>query len=103
MRRTLIRVGKRTRTTWSDTVGSRPRNPTIAKHHQGAISMTMSVARNAWVSPGAVGNDGLTELEARKRRIIRRGAIGNAASPATHAALAEAGTIQRVSKGRLLI
>jgi CRP-like cAMP-binding protein len=43
------------------------------------------------------------DLDARKRRIIRRGAIGNAASPASQTALAEAGTIQRIAKGRPLI
>ena len=66
--------------------------------------MTMaSVARSAWISPGTMGNDVISELDARKRRIIRRGTIGNSASQASQAALAEAGTIQRVSKGHLLI
>ena len=50
--------------------------------------MTMSsVARSAWVSPGTMANDTLSELDARKRRIIRRGPIGNAASHASLAAL----------------
>ena len=66
--------------------------------------MTMgSVAHRAWAPPATAGNDGATELEARKRRIIRRGPLGNAASNASQATLVEAGTIQRVEKGRLLI
>ncbi len=63
----------------------------------------MSVARNVRVQPGALSADGGLDLDARKRRIIRRGAIGNAASPATQTALAEAGTIQRIAKGRPLV
>ncbi|HVY45707.1 MAG TPA: Crp/Fnr family transcriptional regulator, partial [Minicystis sp.] len=50
-----------------------------------------------------LGNDGGMDLDARKRRILRRGAVGTSASPATQSALADAGTIQRVSKGRPLI
>jgi CRP/FNR family transcriptional regulator, cyclic AMP receptor protein len=50
-----------------------------------------------------LGNDGGLDLDARKRRIIRRGSMGNNATPATQTALAEAGTIQRVGKGRPLI
>ncbi|MEO7329790.1 MAG: Crp/Fnr family transcriptional regulator [Minicystis sp.] len=50
-----------------------------------------------------MANDTLSELDARKRRIIRRGPIGNAASHASLAALIEAGTISRVEKGHLLI
>ncbi len=66
--------------------------------------MTMSsVARSAWVSPGTMANDTLSELDARKRRIIRRGPIGNAASHASLAALMEAGSISRIEKGHLLI
>jgi CRP-like cAMP-binding protein len=66
--------------------------------------MTMgSVAHRAWAPPATAGNDGATELEARKRRIIRRGPLGNAASNASQATLVETGTIQRVEKGRLLI
>jgi CRP-like cAMP-binding protein len=62
-----------------------------------------AVARSVRVGPPALGNDGGLDLDARKRRIIRRGAMGNGASPATQTALAEAGTIQRVAKGRPLI
>ncbi|HSO00608.1 MAG TPA: cyclic nucleotide-binding domain-containing protein, partial [Candidatus Nanopelagicales bacterium] len=61
------------------------------------------MARNVRVQPGAPGGDGGLDLDARKRRIIRRGAIGNAASPATQTVLAEAGTIQRIAKGRPLV
>lgn len=65
--------------------------------------MTMgNVARSVWVRPGSVGNDGLVDLEARKRRIIKRGIVANAASPASQQALADAGTIQRTTKGRML-
>ena len=62
-----------------------------------------AMARNVRAQPGPLGNDAGLDLDARKRRIIRRGAIGNAASPATQTALAEAGTIQRIAKGRPLI
>src|SRR3977135_3432060 len=42
-----------------------------------AISMAMSnVAAAPWVRPGSVmGNDGLSELEVRKRRILKRAAM----------------------------
>ena len=62
-----------------------------------------AVARSVRVGPLALGNDGVLDLDARKRRIIRRGAMGNGASVASQNALAEAGTIQRVAKGRPLI
>lgn len=62
-----------------------------------------AVAHRVRVGPPALGNDGGLDLDARKRRIIRRGAMGNGASPATQTALAEAGTIQRIGKGRPLI
>jgi CRP-like cAMP-binding protein len=63
----------------------------------------MAMARNVRVQPGALGGEGGLDLDARKRRIIRRGAIGNAASPASQTVLAEAGTIQRIAKGRPLV
>ncbi|MFO0760782.1 MAG: Crp/Fnr family transcriptional regulator [Byssovorax sp.] len=50
-----------------------------------------------------MANDTLSELDARKRRIIRRGTVGNAASQASLGALMEAGTIQRIEKGHLLV
>ncbi|WP_437516988.1 Crp/Fnr family transcriptional regulator [Sorangium sp. So ce1099] len=62
-----------------------------------------AMARSVRVQPGALGNDGGLDLDSRKRRVVRRGAIGNAASPATQAALADGGTIQRVAKGRHLV
>ncbi|MCC6555957.1 MAG: Crp/Fnr family transcriptional regulator [Polyangiaceae bacterium] len=62
-----------------------------------------AMARSVRPQPGAVGNDAGLDLDARKRRIIRRGAVGNAASPASQTVLAEVGSIQRVSKGRPLI
>jgi len=62
-----------------------------------------AVAQRVRVSPGALANDGGLDLDARKRRIIRRGAIGNSASAASQTALAEVGTIQRVAKGRPLM
>lgn len=55
------------------------------------------------LGPSGLGGDAALDLDARKRRIIRRGAIGGGASPASQTALAEAGTIQRASKGRALI
>lgn len=67
--------------------------------------MAMSnVAAAPWVRPGApMGNDGLTEIEVRKRRILKRTATANAASPASQQALADAGALLRVSKGRSLV
>jgi CRP/FNR family transcriptional regulator, cyclic AMP receptor protein len=66
--------------------------------------MTMSsVARSPWGPPNTVGNDAQVELEARKRRIMRRGALGNAACPASHTALVEAGTVQRIERGRMVM
>jgi CRP/FNR family cyclic AMP-dependent transcriptional regulator len=67
--------------------------------------MAMSnVAAAPWVRPGSVmGNDGLSELEVRKRRILKRAAMASAASPASQQALTEAGAILRVSKGRTLV
>ncbi|AKT40838.1 Crp/Fnr family transcriptional regulator [Chondromyces crocatus] len=62
-----------------------------------------ATARNVRVQPGALAADGALDLDARKRRIIRRGALGNAASPASQTILAEAGTIQRIAKGRPLV
>jgi CRP/FNR family transcriptional regulator, cyclic AMP receptor protein len=62
-----------------------------------------AMARSVRALPAALGNDGGLDLDTRKRRIIRRGGIGAAASPATQTALAEAGAIQRVAKGRLLL
>ncbi len=63
-----------------------------------------SAAQNAWVRPaGAVGNNAMMDIEARKRRILKRSAIVNAASAATQQSLVDGGTIQRVTKGKLLI
>jgi CRP-like cAMP-binding protein len=61
-----------------------------------------AMARNMRVRPATLANDGGLDLEARKRRILRRSAIANASSPATQTALCDAGTIRRVSRGRLL-
>jgi CRP-like cAMP-binding protein len=62
-----------------------------------------AMAPNVPVCPGAVGNDGGLDPDARKRRILRRGAVGSAASPASQTALSDAGTIQRVTRGRPLV
>ncbi len=48
-------------------------------------------------------NDAGTDLDARKYRIVRRGPVGASASQATLGALADAGTVQRVPKGRTLL
>ena len=65
--------------------------------------MTMgNVARNGWARPGGVSNDGLVDLDARKRRIVARSLTARAASPASQSALADAGTVQRVERGRSL-
>jgi CRP-like cAMP-binding protein len=52
--------------------------------------------------PG-LGNDGGLDLDARKRRILRRSPIASAASPEAQTKLADGGTIHRVGKGRLLV
>src|SRR4051812_3040553 len=67
--------------------------------------MTMSnVAATPWVrTNNATSNDGLSDIEVRKRRILKRAAMANAASPASQQALSDAGTIQRVGKGRALV
>jgi CRP-like cAMP-binding protein len=62
-----------------------------------------AIAPNVPARPGAVGNDGGLDPDARKRRILRRGAVGNAASAASQTALADAGSIQKVSRGRPLV
>ncbi len=62
-----------------------------------------AVAEAVRVSHGALGNDGGLDLDAQKRRIIRRGSLGSSASPASQTALAEAGAIQQLAKGRTLL
>jgi CRP-like cAMP-binding protein len=68
------------------------------------MAMT-NVASMPWPRPVGVMNkqDGLSDLEARKRRILKRAAMANAALPASQQALSDAGTIQRVGKGRPLV
>jgi CRP-like cAMP-binding protein len=51
----------------------------------------------------ATMNEGGLDQDARKRRILKRGPIGSAASAASQTALADAGSLQRVSKGRPLV
>jgi CRP-like cAMP-binding protein len=55
-----------------------------------------------WARPGSAGSDALVDLEARKRRIVGRSTIAKAASPASQNALVEAGSVQRVERGRML-
>lgn len=62
-----------------------------------------AMAPNVPARPGAVGNDGGLDPDARKRRILRRGAVGSAASAASQTALSDSGTIQRVTRGRPLV
>jgi CRP-like cAMP-binding protein len=47
--------------------------------------------------------DGISEIEVRKRRILKRTSMAAAATPASQQALVDAGTIQRVGKGRPLV
>jgi CRP-like cAMP-binding protein len=78
------------------------RGPT---QHQEQYSMMIgkdAMARNVRVRPATLGNDGGLDLDARKRRILRRSAIANAATPASQTGLCDGGTIQRVSRGRIL-
>lgn len=67
-----------------------------------------ATARNVAVrmtqgGPSGLGTDGGADLDARKRRVLKRGSIAIAASPTTQTALIEGGTIQRIAKGRMLI
>ena len=67
--------------------------------------MAMSnVAPAPWSRPmGTVDKDGLSEIEVRKRRILKRTPMAAAAAPASQQALVDAGTVQRVGKGRPLV
>jgi CRP-like cAMP-binding protein len=47
--------------------------------------------------------DGQTEIEVRKRRILKRTPMAAAATPASQQALLDAGAVQRVGKGRPLV
>lgn len=62
-----------------------------------------AVARSVRVRPTSLGNDGGLDLDARKRRILRRCTVASNASQATQNALADTGNIVRVGKGRLLV
>jgi CRP-like cAMP-binding protein len=62
-----------------------------------AIATGGSVRANAGVTEGGLDQD------ARKRRILKRGPIGSAASAASQTALADAGSLHRISKGRPLV
>jgi CRP-like cAMP-binding protein len=67
--------------------------------------MAMSnVAPASWGRPlGTMDKDGLSEIEVRKRRILKRTPMASAATPASQQALVDAGSIQRVGKGRPLV
>lgn len=67
--------------------------------------MAMSnVATAPWNRPaGPLAKDGLNDLDTRKRRILKRAAMANAAQPASQQALVDAGAVLRISKGRPLI
>ncbi len=62
-----------------------------------------AMAPNAAARAGAVGNDVGLDPDARKRRILRRGAVGSSASPASQTMLSDSGTVQRVTRGRPLV
>jgi CRP/FNR family transcriptional regulator, cyclic AMP receptor protein len=76
-----------------------------APFQEEAISMAMSnPATMSWGRPvSAMDKDGLSEIDTRKRRILRRTAMANAATPSSQQALVDAGAIHRVSKGRPLV
>ena len=68
--------------------------------------MSMSnVAPAPWARPpmGTMDKDGLSDIEVRKRRILKRTPMASAATPASQQALVDAGTILRVGKGRPLV
>ncbi len=67
--------------------------------------MAMSnVAPAPWARPlGTMDKDSLSEIEVRKRRILKRTPAASAATPASQQALLDAGTVQRVGKGRALV
>lgn len=67
--------------------------------------MAMSnVVPAPWGRPlGTTEKDGLSEIEVRKRRILKRTPMASAATPASQQALVDAGAIARVGKGRPLV
>src|SRR5580693_4720626 len=79
-----------------------PRSKSEETHIEGRpFSMSMSnVAPAPWTRPlGTMDKDGLSEIEVRKRRILKRTPMASAATPASQQALVDAGAIVRVGKG----
>lgn len=62
-----------------------------------------AIPRNIRVGTGVVGSDVVPDLDARKRRILKRNTIANGASAESLTVLAESGNLQRVSRGRALV
>ena len=58
---------------------------------------------NAAARTAVAGNDATLDPDARKRRILRRGAVGSAASAASQTTISDSGTVQRVTRGRPLV
>ena len=67
--------------------------------------MVMSnVATAPWGRPvGTMEKDALSDIEVRKRRILKRTSMAAAATPASQQALVDAGSLLRVGKGRPLV
>lgn len=61
-----------------------------------------AVSRGSRVGTGGAPDQG-TEVDARKRRILKRNAVAAAATAESQHALIEAGSIQRVARGRPLV
>lgn len=69
----------------------------------GSDAAARSGAAYTAVEPQGATNTAATDLEARKRRVLKRSSAALAANPATQHALAEGGSIHRIAKGRMLI
>ena len=62
-----------------------------------------AMPRGIRVGTGAVGAESVPDLDAKKRRILKRNPIAAAGSPDSMTKLIEAGTLQRVPRGRPLV
>jgi CRP-like cAMP-binding protein len=62
-----------------------------------------AVTRGVRVGAGALPSDVAPDLDAKKRRILKRNAIANGASADSQSTLAEAGSLHRIARGRPLV
>lgn len=62
-----------------------------------------AITRGIRVGAGALGGDATPDIEAKKRRMLKRNTIANGASSDSQTVLCDAATLQRVSRGRPLV